>query len=66
MGSSVREPISDEFLARALPEGGGRNVVNVILTDFRGLDTMGEITVLTVAALGIASMVAAGRRRGDT
>ncbi|HVL05766.1 MAG TPA: hydrogen gas-evolving membrane-bound hydrogenase subunit E [Acidimicrobiales bacterium] len=65
-GSRTEEPISDEFLARALPEGGGRNVVNVILTDFRGLDTMGEITVLTVAALGIASMVAAGRRRGDT
>ncbi len=65
-GSRTAEPISDEFLARALPEGGGRNVVNVILTDFRGLDTMGEITVLTVAALGIASMVAAGRRREET
>jgi multicomponent Na+:H+ antiporter subunit A len=65
-GSRTEEPISDEFLARALPEGGGRNVVNVILTDFRGLDTMGEITVLTVAALGIASMVAAGRRGGRT
>ena len=65
-GSRTEEPISDEFLARALPEGGGRNVVNVILTDFRGLDTMGEITVLTVAALGIASLIAAGRRREET
>jgi multicomponent Na+:H+ antiporter subunit A len=56
------ESISGEYLARALPEGGGRNVVNVILVDFRGLDTMGEITVLLVAALGIASLVLSARR----
>lgn len=47
----------EEFLARALPEGGGKNVVNVILTDFRAFDTLGEITVLLVAALGIAALV---------
>lgn len=47
----------EEFLARALPEGGGRNVVNVILTDFRGFDTLGEITVLLVAAVGVAALV---------
>lgn len=42
----------------------GRNVVNVILVDFRGLDTMGEVTVLVIAALGIARL--AGRpARGD-
>lgn len=35
----------------------GRNVVNVILVDFRGLDTMGEITVLAIAALGIFSLI---------
>ncbi|MBY5162645.1 hydrogen gas-evolving membrane-bound hydrogenase subunit E [Salsipaludibacter albus] len=46
-----------DFLERSLPEGGGRNVVNVILTDFRALDTLGEITVLVVAAIGIALMV---------
>ena len=50
------EPISGAFLDRALPDGGGRNVVNVILVDFRGLDTLGEITVLAVAALGIVSL----------
>ncbi len=61
-GAARREPsISGELLARALPEGGGRNVVNVILVDFRGLDTLGEITVLAVAALGIASLVLSGR-----
>ena len=56
------EPVSAAHQARSLPEGGGRNVVNVILVDFRGFDTMGEITVLAVAALGIAGLVRAGRR----
>jgi multicomponent Na+:H+ antiporter subunit A len=57
-----RPPISDGYLERALPEADGRNVVNVILVDFRGLDTLGEITVLAVAALGIVSLVQAARR----
>ncbi len=39
--------------------GGGRNIVNVILVDFRGLDTLGEITVLTLAALGVWSLLPA-------
>jgi multicomponent Na+:H+ antiporter subunit A len=64
-GSRTAPPVSEEYLARALPEGGGRNVVNVILVDFRGMDTMGEITVLVVAALGIASLVMAGRQREE-
>jgi multicomponent Na+:H+ antiporter subunit A len=54
-------PVSDAHLARSLPEAGGRNVVNVILVDFRALDTLGEITVLVTAALGIVSLVVAGR-----
>jgi multicomponent Na+:H+ antiporter subunit A len=56
-------PASQAYLDQALPEGGGSNVVNVVLVDFRGFDTLGEITVLAVAALGIGSLVAAGRRR---
>ena len=56
---------SQAYLDRAYAEGGGSNVVNVILVDFRGLDTLGEITVLAVAAMGIASLVLAGRRRGQ-
>jgi multicomponent Na+:H+ antiporter subunit A len=56
-------PASQAYLDQALPEGGGSNVVNVILVDFRGLDTLGEITVLVVAALGVGSLVAARRRR---
>ncbi len=63
-GARRAQPVSDAYATRALPEGGGRNVVNVILTDFRALDTLGEITVLIVAALGIASLVLAGRRSG--
>ncbi|HVM27342.1 MAG TPA: Na+/H+ antiporter subunit A [Mycobacteriales bacterium] len=55
---------SQAYLDQAYPEGHGRNVVNVVLVDFRGLDTLGEITVLAVAAMGITSLVLAARRRG--
>jgi multicomponent Na+:H+ antiporter subunit A len=48
----VAPSISPYFLANALPIGQGGNVVNVILVDFRGYDTLGEITVLGLAALG--------------
>ncbi len=46
-------PVAEAMLARAVPDAHGRNVVNVILVDFRALDTLGEITVVTAAALGI-------------
>ncbi|WP_150910036.1 monovalent cation/H+ antiporter subunit A [Marinobacter halotolerans] len=49
--------ISDFFLENSKPGGGGTNVVNVILVDFRGFDTLGEITVLGIAALGIYAML---------
>ncbi len=55
-------PVADEYVARSEPEAGGHNVVNVILVDFRGIDTMGEITVLAVAAAGIANLVRGARR----
>jgi multicomponent Na+:H+ antiporter subunit A len=58
-------PVSDEMVARSLPDGGGRNVVNVILVDFRGLDTMGELTVLVSAAIGAVALARAGRRPGQ-
>ena len=50
--------ISDFFLENSLTGGGGTNVVNVILVDFRGFDTLGEITVLGIAALGIFKLLA--------
>jgi multicomponent Na+:H+ antiporter subunit A len=49
--------LSRFFAERSYPEGHGRNVVNVILVDFRALDTMGEITVLSLAAVGVYAML---------
>ena len=58
--------VSEEFLVRSEPDAHGLNVVNVIIVDFRGFDTMGEITVLVVASLGVIGLVRAGRRRSGT
>jgi len=55
--------ISGFFLAESKPGGGGTNVVNVILVDFRGFDTLGEITVLGIAAIGVVAMLAGARVR---
>jgi multicomponent K+:H+ antiporter subunit A len=52
------DSISEFFLANSKTGGGGTNAVNVILVDFRGLDTLGEILVLGVAALGIFNLLA--------
>jgi multicomponent Na+:H+ antiporter subunit A len=64
----TERPVSDAYLEQALPEAEGNNVVNVIIVDFRGFDTLGEITVLVVAALGVGALATAGRRasRGNT
>ncbi|OEY65295.1 monovalent cation/H+ antiporter subunit A [Marinobacter sp. X15-166B] len=51
------DSISSFFLANSKVGGGGTNVVNVILVDFRGFDTLGEITVLAIAALGIYAVL---------
>ena len=63
--SRTAPPVSDEMVARAYPDGHGKNVVNVILVDFRGFDTLGEITVLGVAAVGAVALARAtiGTRR---
>lgn len=45
------DTVAAEMLQRSLHEGGGANVVNVILVDFRGFDTLGEITVFGIAGL---------------
>ncbi len=50
-------PISEFFLANSVSGGGGTNVVNVILVDFRGTDTLGEIVVLALAGLGIYALL---------
>lgn len=62
------DSISRYYLEQSYPKGGGTNVVNVILVDFRGFDTFGEIIVLGIAALAIYALLdsamhgAAGRR----
>jgi multicomponent Na+:H+ antiporter subunit A len=56
------EPVSAEMVERSRPDGHGNNVANVILVDFRGLDTLGEITVLASAAIGMVALARAGRR----
>ncbi|MCY8198146.1 Na+/H+ antiporter subunit A [Bacillus subtilis] len=53
----TKDTIASFFVKHSHDLGGGDNVVNVILVDFRGFDTMFEITVLTIAALGIYSMI---------
>ncbi len=56
-GSRVADPISDRFPELAYELGHGKNVVNVALVDLRGWDTMGELSVLILAATGVASLV---------
>jgi len=50
------EPISSYYLDNSYTQAHGRNIVNVILVDFRALDTLGEITVLTLAAVGVYAL----------
>jgi multicomponent Na+:H+ antiporter subunit A len=54
--------LSDE----AVSDGGGNNIVNVILTDIRALDTLGEIVVLVVAAIGVLTLAASSRQRASS
>ncbi|WP_117169986.1 Na+/H+ antiporter subunit A [Paraliobacillus sediminis] len=51
------ESISQYYIDNAHDLGGGDNIVNVILVDFRGLDTMLEILVLGIAALGVVTLI---------
>jgi multicomponent Na+:H+ antiporter subunit A len=57
VGLNLYPPISDYFLEQSVPLAHGRNIVNVILVDFRGTDTLGEITVLAVAAVGVIALL---------
>ncbi|MCQ4307401.1 monovalent cation/H+ antiporter subunit A [Pseudomonas stutzeri] len=51
------DSIASFFLENSVSGGGGTNVVNVILVDFRGFDTLGEISVLAIAAVGIYGLL---------
>ena len=67
MSTILRFPLdlrlSEYLAANSYTEAKGHNIVNVILVDFRGLDTMGEITVLTIAALGVYVLMRMPRTR---
>lgn len=60
------QSISWFFVQNSIPLGGGSNVVNVILVDFRGFDTFGEITVLGIAAIGALCLMDGMRTHGTT
>jgi multicomponent Na+:H+ antiporter subunit A len=61
-GARTRAPVSGDMIEDAYPEGGGHNVVNVILADIRALDTLGEVAVLSIAAVGATAITRVGRR----
>lgn len=60
------EILARHFLERAYSEGGGTNVVNVILVDFRGFDTLAEITVLAIVALTVFALLRRFRPAPDS
>ena len=64
-------PISEKFAEPAVEYGGGNNIINVTLVDIRAWDTLGELSVLVVAATGVASLIflitdRSGRRNRPT
>ena len=61
--SRTAPSVGEQYVALSESEAGGLNVVNVILVDFRGFDTLGEITVLAVAGAGVVNLVRAARRQ---
>jgi multicomponent K+:H+ antiporter subunit A len=66
MTRPLPETIASYFLERAYREGGGTNVVNVILVDFRGFDTLGEIAVLCIVALTVFALLLRFRPQSDS
>ncbi|MCT1424992.1 Na+/H+ antiporter subunit A [Corynebacterium sanguinis] len=57
ISSRIAEPVSNAMPELAYEIGHGRNVVNVLLVDLRAFDTFGEITVIAIAATGVASLI---------
>jgi multicomponent Na+:H+ antiporter subunit A len=62
--SAEPSTLARAYTEMAVPEGGGTNVVNVILVDFRGFDTLGELVVVTIAAMSVLVLVTM-RTRGE-
>jgi multicomponent Na+:H+ antiporter subunit A len=64
MAARSADPISRLWAEPAYTYGGGENIVNVALVDIRAWDTLGEISVLVVAATGVASLIFIRKRTG--
>ena len=62
----IHDPVSPGLVERSAVEAFGRNVVNVILVDFRALDTLGEISVLSLACLGLTALLFRKRKFRST
>jgi multicomponent Na+:H+ antiporter subunit A len=60
--TEIDPSLKEYFVQNSFLQAKGRNIVNVILVDFRGLDTLGEITVLMVASLGVYSLLKIGNK----
>jgi multicomponent Na+:H+ antiporter subunit A len=56
-GERLAHDVTRFYMEKSLPEAKGHNVVNVVLVDFRALDTLGEITVLVTAAVGVFALL---------
>ncbi|MHB1288860.1 Na+/H+ antiporter subunit A [Georgenia sp.] len=63
-GARIHQPVSVDFPDEAFQFGYGKNIVNVTLVDIRAWDTMGEISVIVVAATGVASLIFLRARTG--
>ena len=64
-GSPPQPDLREYFERNAVPGGHGRNIVNVILVDFRALDTMGEISVLAIAGAAVFALLLPRPRRRE-
>jgi len=66
LSTPLNRYVSDYLASRSYTEARGHNIVNVILVDFRALDTMAEIAVLAMAALGVYVLMRMMRQNRDT
>jgi multicomponent Na+:H+ antiporter subunit A len=63
--NELQPELKEFFAENSYLIGKGKNIVNVILVDFRALDTMGEITVLAIAAIGVYALLKLRMKEGD-
>ncbi|TPE52278.1 DUF4040 domain-containing protein [Amaricoccus solimangrovi] len=63
LGTPLDPYLTTFFEANSVPKAGGHNIVNVILVDFRGFDTLGETSVIVIAGIAAIAALRAGRRR---